>query len=422
MYRRQWTKGCIASYASTIGVQLLANQEAFQPIDFMFRTFVSSNEVPGGALAIAKSGQLKYAAYLGFADKKSSLPIGHRSLFRIASLSKPITAVAILKSIESGRLSLDDKIHSLLALGKPSDLRWREITIRHLLQHTGGWDREGTLDPMFANRQVSEFTGRTLPISHQDLIRYMLARPLDFEPGSRYAYSNFGYCLLGRILERISEESYEEHVRKQVLGPIDCMESRIGKSVLNELADNEVHYYDGEEKRPGVLGSAESVVRVYGSWDQQLLDAHGGWISTAIEMTRFASCLPIRNCRPSVLLAPESIHTMDQPLPKEIDLGEDEVSKDVRYGMGWSIRTLRNGSINAWHTGDLPGTSTIMVRRHDDFAWTALFNARTNPAGKRLAQLIDPLIHRAVDEVRLWPKHDLFESLLSRSPSPKDGK
>src|SRR5262249_13645413 len=145
-----------------------------------------------------------------------------------------ITAVAILQLIERGQLKLDASVFDVLDLEEPKngkfDPRWRQVTIRHLLQHTGGWDRAKSFDPMFHSAAICKALQVESPAAQQDIIRYMLSVPLDFNPGQRYAYSNFGYCLLGRVIEKLSGKDYEAYVRQQVLLPVEARDTHLGKT------------------------------------------------------------------------------------------------------------------------------------------------------------------------------------------------
>src|SRR5262249_38619256 len=153
-------------------------------------------------------------------------------LFRIASVSKPITAVAILQLAERGKLKLDDKVQGHLKYephfedGGKFDERWRQVTIAHCLAHTGGWDRDKSYDPMFQANRMARSRKVELPILPEDIIRYQLGQPLDFDPGERYAYSNFGYSLLGRIIEKVTGQPYEEYVQDEVLKPLSITRAR----------------------------------------------------------------------------------------------------------------------------------------------------------------------------------------------------
>lgn len=152
------------------------------------------------------------------ADAEAQQPVQPDSLFRWCSISKTITAAAVMRLVEETQLDLDRPVFGILDQfapynGKWGDSRLASITVRQLLQHTGGWDRATSqlFDPVTAegSLKVSQATGTAFPPSIDTVIRYMLAERLDFTPGSRFAYSNFGYELVGRIVEKISGQSYD---------------------------------------------------------------------------------------------------------------------------------------------------------------------------------------------------------------------
>jgi N-acyl-D-amino-acid deacylase len=121
----------------------------FAAVDAWVQEFMQSKKIPGGSLVIAVDGEIKLSRGYGFADREQEEPVQPDSLFRIASISKPITAVAVLKLVGEGKLKLDDKIVELLKL-RNEDVRdydpwWNDITLHHLLTHTGGWDRNRQL-------------------------------------------------------------------------------------------------------------------------------------------------------------------------------------------------------------------------------------------------------------------------------------
>src|SRR5437660_9542557 len=223
----------------------------FLPFDREMQKFMSARNVPGGALAVVKDGRLVYTRGYGWADRENKVPVKPTSLFRIASISKPFTAVAVMKLLEAGKLRLDARVFDLLALGadvlpppggKP-DERWKQITVRHLLNHTGGWDRDKSFDPMFRSREIATTFGLPSPPAPRVIIRYMLGKPLDFDPGTRYAYSNFGYCVLGRVVEKIAGTSYEKFLQEKVFAQIGIRQMRIGASLAEKRVEEEVHYY-----------------------------------------------------------------------------------------------------------------------------------------------------------------------------------
>ena len=270
--------------------------------DETVRAFMQKRKVPGGALAVVRDGRLVYARGYGYADRETRAAVQPTTLFRIASISKPITGVAMLRLAQEGRIDLDGPAFDLLKIpphpepGQQPDSRLKKITVRHLLQHTAGFDREKSGDPMFQPLEIAKAGGTKPPADPHTIIRTMRGRPLDFDPGTRYAYSNFGYCVLGRLIEKVTGSSYEEYVRRQLLAPFGIRRMRIGHSLLRDRARGETHYYQpnaGEVAPVFPEEVAEKVPWPYGGFNLEAMDAHGGWIASAVDLARFAACLDV---------------------------------------------------------------------------------------------------------------------------------
>ena len=363
--------------------------------------------VPGAAIAIVKDGRLVLAQGYGFANVETEMPVEPGSLFRVASIAKPITAVAVMRLVEDGLLELDDRAFQILDETQPSeatarDPRLNEITVRHLLQHSGGWDSSNGYDPMWIPGVVEEELGVSKPVTCRDVIRFMLSQQLDFDPGTQYAYSNFGYCLLGRIIEKKTGQAYEEYVRQSVLKPLGITRMRIGATLLQDRVDGEVVYYGYPEQElaHSVLPNTPDLVPwPYGGFRLRTMDAHGGWIASAVDLVRFASSFGANG--PSSVIGPEMVQMMvARPEPP---LWE---GSSHHYGMGWLVRPAGEGA-NWWHNGSLPGTYSLLVKTHHDFAWAALFNSRPREWA-RFSGEVDRLMWQGVQEVSHWPSHDLF--------------
>src|SRR5262249_14517976 len=142
------------------------------------------------------------------------------------------------------------------------------------------------------------------------IIRYMTEQPLDFDPGERYAYSNFGYSLLGRIIERTTGKQYGEFARTAVLEPLGIRRTRLGFTLLPQRAKDEVRYYDFKGRTPpAVMGDiGQEVPLPYGSWCLEAMDAHGGWIASAVDLVRFASAFDEPGKCP--ILSAESVESL----------------------------------------------------------------------------------------------------------------
>ena len=365
-------------------------------------------KIPGGSLAVVKDGRLVLARGYGWADRENRQPVEPDSLFRIASLSKSLTSAAILKLIEEGRLRLDDKAFELLKDLKPRsgasinpDLQ--KITIRNLLQHSGGWDRDKSSDPMFRSREIAAAMGVPPPASAETIIRYMLDQPLQFSPGTSYAYSNFGYCVLGRIIEKTIGQRYEDFVRNRILHPAGVTSMRLGHTRLEDRAPGEVHYYGFPHMGlgPSVFphGPAE-VPRPYGGFYIEAMDSHGGWIASATDLARFIDAVDGRHHHPQSLSQQSIEQMIARPAPPLW------VGTDSWYGMGWSVRPAEGGT-NWWHTGALDGTATLMVRAGIGVTWVVLFNSRPKYADCFDREL-DGEMWQAEQEVKRWPANDLF--------------
>ncbi|MBN1419433.1 MAG: beta-lactamase family protein [Planctomycetes bacterium] len=384
------------------------------PFDDLMVSFMAERDVPGAALAVVKDGRLVLARGYGWADREAKRPVEPGSLFRIASLSKPITAVAVIRLVQEGKLALDAKVFDLLGVepflppGREVDPRLREITILQLLRHTAGFDRGRSFDPMFRSIEIARALGTDPPAGPPEIIRYMWGRPLDFDPGARHAYSNFGYCVLGRAIEKVTGETYEAYVRARILAPLGIRDMWIGKTLPEGRAENEVVYYGGGRKRRAVVGRiGEFVPPPYGAWYLEAMDAHGGWIASAVDLARFIAAFRDRERCP--ILKPESVRDLFARPPGLAGYDEDGKPKASYYACGWAVRPRgEGGAFTAWHSGSLDGTAALMVRRHDGLGWVVLFNRQNGEDGKYLADAIDPLLHRAAAAVKRWPEKDLF--------------
>jgi N-acyl-D-amino-acid deacylase len=300
-----------------------------------------------------------------------------------------------------------------LEAGARLDPRWHDITVRHCLQHTGGWDRGKSFDPMSAEtaEEIARAFAVPLPISPAQIIRYAMGKPLDFAPGTAYAYSNFGYCVLGRVIEAVARKPYHEVVAGEVLAPVGIRRMRLGKNLLRDRASGEVKYYDSRQRTGRAISGPEIGKQVplpYGVECLETMDANGGWIASAVDLVRFAAALEDPKRCP--ILNEKSLLSMLGPPPGPLGYDSRGKPKAVYYACGWNVRPVAGqpGRYTKFHDGLLAGSSTLLVCRADGISWAALFNSDADPQGRRFAALIDPLLHKPADETRAWPDIDLF--------------
>lgn len=218
-----------------------------------------------------KNERLVYQKSYGFAVIESTLPVSNTSLFRIASISKPITAIGIFKLAQDKLLDLDSKVFgegAILGTTFGTNLyseAIKSITVRHLLEHkAGGWPNDG-----------NDSMSLELHYTQNQLIGYILdTRPLSHQPGSTFLYSNFCYCILGRIIEKVSGESYETYIKNNILQPSGITSMGIGNKFLSAKHENEVKYYNpSSENSPNQI-------------DVKRGDSGGGWIASAADLLR----------------------------------------------------------------------------------------------------------------------------------------
>lgn len=334
-------------------------------VDKLVEAFMSKWELPGGSFAMALNGKILYSKGYGYSDTDKKEPVTTKSLFRIASCTKPFTAVSIMKLVQDGKLNLNDKVFGENGiLNQPQyqnikDKRVLEITVVNLLEHTGGWDSNIEGDPMFMSVQIAEAEHVSPPAMQEAIIEYTLSEMmLNHDPGTFYAYSNFGFCVLGRIIEKITGMTYENYVRENILIPSGSTTMQLGKNLENQRFPNEVTYYgtQGEMTTISVYGNGQTVPWPYGGFNILAMDSNGEWIASAEDLVNFMITLGeykiINQDTYNTMITPANIKNSD--------------------AKGWVVN---NGTI--FHTGSLPGTATEIVKATNGYSWALLFNKRS---------------------------------------------
>lgn len=375
--------------------------------DAAMTNLLSTYGIPGGQMALTYQGRLVYNRGFGMADVASQTPVQPNSVFRIASISKPITAVAIMKLYEQGLISLDAKVFGATGILNDAiyqnilDPQVTNITVRNLLQHTGGWNRNISGDPMFNAYYIATTMGTTPPADASTVVSYMLQyKMLDFAPGTQSQYSNFGYCVLGRIIEKISGLTYDDYVTNNVFQPAGISNINLGSNLSSQLP-NEVTYYDypGAPLAASVYNNTSMVPWPYGGFNLEAMDAHGGWVSSAEELCRLLVAVDKFSTKPDILL-PATIDTMVKPSVQ-----------DPYYSCGFSVNSFNNW----WHTGSLPGTSTEFVRAgNQQLNWAIMTNFRPANSNNLITD-IDNLVWNNLASVVSWPTNDLFTGIADHT-------
>ena len=367
--------------------------------DYMNREvnrFINRNELRGAAIAVIKDEQLVYTQGYGIAnDEHEKVTPGH--LFRVASISKLITAIAIMKLVEDGRLSLSDKVFGPNAIindsifNKVIDRRLYSVTVQNLLAHSGGWtQRYG--DPAFNSLYIAKKVGDTAPANINSYLKFVANRRLAYAPGSMVSYSNIGYMFLGELIERVTGRDYEVFVRDEILLPNNIIDMHLGSSLMQGKLENEVQYYEqrGSMKVPAFDGSGNFVPRSYGGNPIELLGAAGGWVCSPVELARLLALIDGSPYIRDILSASS--------------LGKMSDNTYAKGPLGWRSAT-RDGVCT--RTGSMSGTSAMLKKNKNGLSWIFISNT-SSWKGPNFSRDIRIFMDRLTNKIKEWPELDLF--------------
>lgn len=377
----------------------------FAPFDGWVQNLMQSAAIRGAQLAIARDGELKYARAYTWAEPGYA-PVQPTSTFRIASCTKPLTSIAIHRAIaKNPGFDYSTPMWTQFPQSNYADPDNSLTTIEMLLRHQGGWDRDNgnngnAYDPMFIDATIlAANPNLSYPISIADIRRYMEQQPLDFVPGTDLVYSNYGYSLLGRILERQNPgKTYEQVLEQQIFQPLGLLRPQIGRTRRHLRLPGEVLYH------PRFLAVRTSVVDAtptfvpshYGGWNQENLDSHGAHVMAACDFAKILAAFDLGIYNP--ILHPAQVAEM---------WTQTGTSNRLQ---GWKVRDVSDGNGGTvamrYHGGSLPGTRTVVARRADGLSFVLFTNGDRDLDGVDAEALSD-----IANTISLWPQHDLFPAV-----------
>ena len=319
----------LASAAAVSAQQKTLSQEKRLEIEKAVSTFMSANSVPGMGAAVVLDGEPVWSAGFGMADLEDSAPATSSTLFRLGSLSKPITATALLQLWEHGKLDLDAPVQKYCPAFPQKE--W-PITSRELLGHLGGirhYNRDGKGD-------IPEDSARHFA-SMEESLQIFAADPLVAKPGTKFNYSTYGYTLLGCVLEGAASQKYMDFVRENIFKPAGMVQTQADD--FFNIIPHRTRWYHKDKSE---------IVRNAGVLDSSYKIPGGGLISSADDMARFEAAM----------LADKFVKRPARDLmwtPQKTPDG-----KSTGYALGWGISDKFGIHIVA-HTGGQQGTSTAFV-------------------------------------------------------------
>ncbi len=326
-----------AFVTSDMAAQSLTPKQLTAEYDKMLSDQFKAGET-GCAALVAMNGQVIYRKAFGMADLELNVPMQPEMVFRIGSITKQFTAIAILQLMEQGKLSLQDEITRFIP---DYPMQGHSITVEHLLTHTSG---------IKSYTNVPEFQKfiRT-DMKSEEVIDLIKSKPMEFAPGTKWNYNNSGYFLLGYIIEKVSGKTYQEYLQENFFSPLGMTSSCYGN-------DTEIIKWRASGYQPGKEGAVNS------DFMSMLLPyAAGSIMSTVDDLYKWN----------------RAVHSYKLVKKETLDMAHTAYKlkdgKSTGYGYGWSLSELQ-GNPTIEHGGGINGYLTSSVYLPDEDVFVALFS------------------------------------------------
>lgn len=305
-------------------------QGDLREMDREIKKYMSDNNIPGGLVAVAKGGELEFVRTYGKSNVELDVDVDESHVFEIGSISKQFVATAAMMQVEEGKLSLEDPIHKHLP-GLPSE--WVGVTVRQLFNHTSGIpDYE----------EIYTYDIYRLRVTPDEIIRIASTRPMDFEPGTGWYYSNTGHYLASMIVERIDNMPIGKVLEKRIFEPLGMSQTRFAdpEAIIKGRAEG----YWVNKNNELINRNATETSSTLGA---------GGLLSSAADMAKWDHAL-----HGTDLLSAESKKIMWQ----SVTLPD---GRDTEYGLGWRVSD-EYGLKTTSHSGQVAGFVAYFARYVDE--------------------------------------------------------
>lgn len=352
-------------------------------VDDAIQQFLHENTIESAAVGIMRDGEFVYQRGFGWMDEQHQAETPENVMMRLASISKPITAAAINELEDQGLLNWNDAVFDLGQegggilkidpFGPLGDERYKEVTVRDLIRHRGGWDRSISPDYTFLDLQIAQAMGVDSPPGVENKTSYILGQSLDHEPGSTFAYSNVGFMILGMVIEQVTGKEYEDVVYEEVFAPLGVPRGEVEAGRTRPADRNPREpFYDNPDRWMAVDVFDPDGPQVRwpdGGWDHEGSESFGGLVASTKALLTFAE-----NYR----------------------LWGDTIG-----------RKRSNNEPSTWvlaHEGSLPGTNTVLLQRGDGTNYVVLLNSRPNGLSQYSTEIANGLFEVLNDPSITWPE------------------
>jgi D-alanyl-D-alanine carboxypeptidase len=354
---------------------------AIDRIDTIVRAGLEK-KIASYAIAVVKDGRLVLARGYGYADLENSVPATAETIYRLGSITKQFTSLAILQLAEAGKLSIDDELTKFLP---DYPVQGHKVTIHQLLNHTSGIKSYTSLPNFFRTARQD--------LTSEEMLALFKDQPFDFEPGEKMQYNNSGYYLLGVIIEKVSGQTYAEYLAEHIFKPLGMHATRYG------------------DNRPLIPFRAQAYKRARGELvnddpiSMNAPGAAGALVSNVLDLVKWHQALEAGD-----FLSSASYDSLYRPT-KLAD------GKEQKYGYGWGLGEIA-GHRKLSHGGGINGFSTMIARYPDDrLAVIVLSNTAGAPSPgieSRIARVMlgieeKPVVDLPADEQLLKPLLGTYE-------------
>lgn len=345
-----------------LGLLGLFSDARADEVDDYIASAMREQHIPGLSLAVVREGRLAKARGYGLASVELNAPATPETVYRLASITKQFTATAILLLAQDGKLGLDDRISRHL---EKTPAAWREVTVRQLLTNTSG-----------IRDHLNEMQGKTCNgTSPEEITSHLGELPLNFAPGSRWMYSNTGYLVLQRIIEKLSGKSFDAFLAERVFTPLGMKSTR--RNSPDDIIPNRAEGYVWDHDR----------LRNSPFLEPTLYDnADAGLLSSVLDLARWDAAL-----YGDGILNAASRAQMWTP----VKLADGST---YPYGLGWHLEEVEGHRL-AYHDGNRLDGSTMIARYLDDkltvIVLTNRGQANPSPIARHVAVLMAPALRLA---------------------------
>jgi CubicO group peptidase (beta-lactamase class C family) len=325
-----------------------------EAVDAIVQKSMQVRQFPAASIAVIKDGTVVVAKGYGLSDVEKSIKATEQTVYQLASVTKPFTAMATLMLVEEGKLSLDGKITEILP-GLPA--AWSPVTVRHLLTHTSGIK---SYTEVFGEKKVTE--GQVF--TNDQILALVKDAPLQFAPGEKFAYCNTGYYLLGMIIEKVSGQPYATFLADRIFKPLGMTSTSLDD------------YADARPVRAKGYSTTNGQTTLAGHTHPSQPFSAGALVSNVVDLAKWDAALAARK-----LLKPASYDAMWTPM-------RFNDGKTSAYAFGWQVDPFRTRPRQA-HGGGITGFSTFVARFPEDKVTVIVL---TNQAGGAAQSLANALV------------------------------